>query len=635
MLNHSDGPLPRTSALRAFEAAARHGSFARAARELGLWQPAVSRLVAGLEHETRIRLFARGGRSVTLTPAGDAYRRGVAAGLERIAAAKVLAQDLADDRRVVVACGGSTSEMFLRPRLADLQRGLGGDASVRLLHCEEGHLDFPNVSAVDRIDLVAGYHDIEGAPGDEVAVFPEGIAPVCSPGFAAAHADVLGGPVTQWGSLAFLRFARPSLGWATWDDWFEAVGHPQPPPRQEEFDDYAYMISAAAAGRGLALGWRNFVGRHLDAGLLVVAAGGFVKTDRPFAVRLSGHGRQRPVARRCLGAFQCLASGKDIAPVNETRHSTESGAATATPDRSGGTLPRMKALRAFEAAARYRSFSRAAEELGIRQPAVSRYVSELERDFGTRLFERAGRSVALTPAGEACRRGVAAGLERIAAAARAARGLADNRQVIVTCSHEASHFLVMPRYAELRRALGGDVGIRILTYHYDARSLPADLAADIRLTWDPADAAPEDRVVTLREQVRPVCSPAYGAAHAEILAGPVAGWGGLTLLDLVRPNEGWASWDDWFAAAGWPDRPPRRVDVDSYAHVLEAAVAGHGVALGWRHFIERFLEAGELVALGDGFVGFDRAFYGVLTESGRRKPPARRCLEFLGQVHGT
>ena len=309
MLRNLDGPLPRMNALRAFEAAARHESIARAAKELGLRQSAVSRLVANLEREIGIRLFARTGRAVSLTPAGDAYHRGVAVGLERIAAARDLVSDLAKDGRVTIACGGSTSEMFLRPRLRHLQHGLGEDATVRLLHCEDDYLNLPNVTNADRIDLVASYRDVDGVPDDEVAVFPEAMVPVCSRGFASDHADVLRGPVANWGALPFLRFARPSLGWATWDDWFETVGRPKPPPHYENYDDYAYMIGEAVTGQGLALGWRNFIDRLLDNGSLVVAAGEFLETDRPFAVRLTEHGRGRPAARQCLAAFRALAGG--------------------------------------------------------------------------------------------------------------------------------------------------------------------------------------------------------------------------------------------------------------------------------------------------------------------------------------
>ena len=83
-----------------------------------------------------------------------------------------------------------------------------------------------------------------------------------------------------------------------------------------------------------------------------------------------------------------------------------------------------------------------------------------------------------------------------------------------------------------------------------------------------------------KEGVRPVCFPAYAVAHAETLAGPVAHWSGLTLLDLLRPNEGWATCEDWFAVAGHPARPPRRLGLDSYTYLLEAAAGGTGIPLG-------------------------------------------------------
>ncbi len=292
-------------------------------------------------------------------------------------------------------------------------------------------------------------------------------------------------------------------------------------------------------------------------------------------------------------------------------------------------IPPANALIAFESAARHGNFTRAARELRTSQSAVSRQIGKLETWLAARLFERSRAGATLTDAGEYFRDAVAAGLATIQRGAAEAAALSTTDQVVIACSHETSHFLIMPRYDALRRALGEEVRIRILTYHHYIQSLPADPAADILMTWDAAGVAPDDRVVALREAVRPVCSPAYADAHARTLAGPVADWSGLTLLDLVRPSEGWASWEDWFAVAGRPAGAPRRLGLDSYTYVLDTAAAGHGLALGWRDFIERPLESGTLVALGDGFVEFDRAYYGVLTEQGRRKPLARRCLAFF------
>ena len=291
-------------------------------------------------------------------------------------------------------------------------------------------------------------------------------------------------------------------------------------------------------------------------------------------------------------------------------------------------IPPANALLAFESAARHGSFTLAARELRTSQSAVSRQIATLETWLSARLFERSRAGVTLTEAGERFRDGVAAGLAAIHRGAAEVAELANAEQVVIACSHDAAHLLIMPRYDALRQLVGEDIQIRVVIYHHSVRGLPSDPSADIVLAWNTAGVAPEDRL-SLREAVRPVCSPAFAAAHAGTLAGPVAGWSGLTFLDLVLPNEGWASWEDWFAVAGRPDGAPRRLGFDCCTYVLEAAAAGHGIALGWRHFIERSLESGVLVALGDGFVETGNCYFAVLTEKGRRKPLARRCLAFF------
>ena len=130
--------------------------------------------------------------------------------------------------------------------------------------------------------------------------------------------------------------------------------------------------------------------------------------------------------------------------------------------------------------------------------------------------------------------------------------------------------------------------------------------------------------------MRPLCSPGYADAHREVLNGPVSGWGGLTFLDLTRPNEGWVTWERWFGAVDRPPVDPRRyLGFDSYAYLLAAAAAGQGLVLGWRHFIERYLEIGVLVELGDRFVEFDNRYCGMLTAKGQQNPAAHACLQFF------
>ena len=100
---------------------------------------------------------------------------------------------------------------------------------------------------------------------------------------------------------------RPAHGWVTWHDWFEAVDYPEPRPGFIGIEDYVYLIEAAVAGQGLALGWRHFIDRHIDAGTLVAVMDGFVEFDRCCFARLTERGLRRPVARQCLEAFAALA----------------------------------------------------------------------------------------------------------------------------------------------------------------------------------------------------------------------------------------------------------------------------------------------------------------------------------------
>lgn len=242
--------------------------------------------------------------------------------------------------------------------------------------------------------------------------------------------------------------------------------------------------------------------------------------------------------------------------------------------------------------------------------------------------------MSLTDAGSRYRDSVTIGLGAIHAGAAEVAELSNEEQVevVIACSEEVSHIILMPRYDALQKTLGERVQVRILTYHYSEQYLPPEPVPDVILTWNAAKAAPEDQVIVYREAVKPFCSPGYAAAHADTLRGPMTGWGGLTFLDLTRPNEGWASWEDWFDVVGHPEPEPPHVGYDSYLYLLKGATAGHGIALGWRHFIEHHLETGALVELADGYTETDNYYYCALTEKGRRRSIARKCLAFFAQV---
>ncbi len=295
---------------------------------------------------------------------------------------------------------------------------------------------------------------------------------------------------------------------------------------------------------------------------------------------------------------------------------------------TSGPIPAISVLIKFERVGRLGSLTLAARELRTSVPAISRCMNQLEKQLGVPLLERVGTGTRLTEAGLRYHRRVAAALGELQSGAEETAESARSG-VIIACSHDGSRLIVMPRFGELEAMLGADARIRLLTYQRHAHELQPFGTADVVLGWQYGGGSGEDQVVVIREEVQPICSPAYQAAHEAVLRGTEAGWGGLTLLDLKRPNTGWATWDDWFAAAGRPERAPRIEDYDSYSQILDAAAAGRGVALGWKHCIEDYLERGVLVLVHGEFVPFGGCYVARLTSKGRRNPLGSMCLRFF------
>lgn len=288
----------------------------------------------------------------------------------------------------------------------------------------------------------------------------------------------------------------------------------------------------------------------------------------------------------------------------------------------------MRALRTFEAAARHLSFSRAAEEFGSTQPAVSRTITELEQQIGVRLFERLHRGVRLTHVGQLYRETVLFALTRLAEGGAIAAGMPDDNRVAIGCPHAISEMFLMPRFEELQQSLDKSVNAHVIVCDYDSIPL-LESETDLVLSYDAGESRPEDRALAFRDAVMPLCSPAYAERHAHILSQPVAEWGSLTFLYLARPSRGWMTWEKWFEVVGRPRAMPHYRGFSNYVYLIEGACAGHGVALGWRHFLDRYVEIGSLIKLRNDFVEGDGNCYARLTERGHRRAHARQCLEYF------
>lgn len=291
-------------------------------------------------------------------------------------------------------------------------------------------------------------------------------------------------------------------------------------------------------------------------------------------------------------------------------------------------LPPLHALRAFEAAARLGSFTRAAGELSVTQGAVSRQIRNLEQRLGVTLFARGDRGVRLTPVGARYFDTVNAALLQVArGTAEVAPGHAGG-PITVGATNAVASLWLMPRLTGFRRA-EPELEIRVLASDERFDRMSGDV--DLLIEYARRPPAGDEVTPLFTEEVMPVCSPEYLRGREpprrpqDLL--------GETLLVLDDDHPDWMGWDEWLLRFGIEMHTPRRpVRVNSYPALLQSALAGQGIALGWRHLVDDFLAAGTLVSLMEPPLEEAGAFYLRLTQPVPEDSPVGRLREWL---HGS
>ncbi len=260
-------------------------------------------------------------------------------------------------------------------------------------------------------------------------------------------------------------------------------------------------------------------------------------------------------------------------------------------NRLGKSLPPLASLLPFEAAARLESFTKAAEELHLTQAAVSRQIRALEDDLRVQLFERRNRAVHLTDAGREFARVVSGGLESIAAHAGHVRGMNQAGEVVFFSQLCEAFYWVMPRLSEFHQR-HPEIEIRVA-----ASTRPLTEASDrfdVALQTSSRASGSHPLVFTVPDEVFALCSPAYLAGRKPPL--DLADLSNHHLLHHEAFPQDWVEWDDWLERLGLDLRVGHQGSVfDSYPVMIQAALEGHGITLGWRHTMERLLETGALV----------------------------------------
>jgi LysR family glycine cleavage system transcriptional activator len=250
-------------------------------------------------------------------------------------------------------------------------------------------------------------------------------------------------------------------------------------------------------------------------------------------------------------------------------------------------LPPLNALRAFEAAARYGSFTRAAEGLNVTQAAVSQQVRHLEEYLGSPLFERKSRGIELTDLGKRYAGHVSDALREIARATEAASIQRDLPLVITTMPSFASTWL-LARLASLHR-LHPEIVVRLEMTQTLVDLEGSDVDAAIRYGRGHWPGLRSE--LLLQDSVFPVCTPEMAGKldPDDVLES-------ITRVSLLYDFEENEDWSMWLAAAGHPGQHPKLGSSFADSAVLvRAALQGQGLSLARSELTAEDLKSGRLV----------------------------------------
>jgi LysR family transcriptional regulator, glycine cleavage system transcriptional activator len=295
---------------------------------------------------------------------------------------------------------------------------------------------------------------------------------------------------------------------------------------------------------------------------------------------------------------------------------------------------RLDGLRSFEAVARCRSFSAAAQELSVTQPAVSRQIKSLEDELGTALFNRGTRHVDITEAGMALQRSVVPLLEVLDRTVHGLRQRSDRRQVSLSTFASFATLWLLPRLSAFQAA-HADIDIRISAE--DRLLDPADPQQDLLLRFGMPGIAPPHAEHLFGEVLTPVASPLLLAQARNGQAPPLrktADLAGHTLLeeDSRLASTTQLSWKSWLAHRGEPDLEPRRWIYLNYTHQqVQSALAGQGIALARMALVHDLLKRGELAEpFGRrGRVSSPAGYWLVPTLGARLRPELRAAIGWI------
>lgn len=293
-------------------------------------------------------------------------------------------------------------------------------------------------------------------------------------------------------------------------------------------------------------------------------------------------------------------------------------------------LPRSRQLRldllpAFEAAARHLSFTLAAEDLRLSQPAISRQIQQLEESLGVDLFERRHRALLLTEAGRVMQRAVEDSLERLRDAAARVRSTRTAPQVAITCTPGFASFWLIPRLPRFTAA-HPEVDVRISASLDIIDLAHSDIDIAVRFVTVEEGEGP----LLFEEEVQPMCAPALLRDPKRPLRSPAdlvhhtlltVEWEGAPLT---------VNWEPWLQVMGLATvEMAHTMRFSQYSEAVAAAVAGQGIVIGRLPLLADLVKARKLVAPFRSPAASRRGYFVTPSPRGSHNPHAGAFADWL------
>jgi len=290
-------------------------------------------------------------------------------------------------------------------------------------------------------------------------------------------------------------------------------------------------------------------------------------------------------------------------------------------------LPPLSALRAFEAAARHVSFSKAADELNVTPAAVSHQIHALEQDLGVRLFHRLNRSIELTTSAQILLPGLTEAFAGIQSSVRRLRAHNDTGTLTVTASPSfAAKWLVL----RLHRFhdLCPQIDVRISATDEVVELTKGDF--DVAVRYGTGKYPGLDVELLFTNEVFPACSPQLLTAGPPLRTPDDLPLHNLIHDQAIERDPLVPTWPMWLKAAGVKNIPAAGGLGFNNMHLsLDAAIAGHGVVLAYSTIAAADLAAGRLVRLFSLALPDQFAYYIVTAPGALERPKVTAFRNWL------